>query len=266
MSDAIETEDYKGFTIEVHQDDDPESPRDWDNFGHMICWHNRYNLGDEQPSCDPAEYLLGLLPDKTQTWLETKWEREAEKLWDHLRTKDVAPGSRTHMREEQELEAAQTAELERHLDKHVPIRLPLFLYDHSGITMSTGAFSCPWDSGQVGFIYTTREEVLARFCAKRLTQRVKERAFALLRAEVKTYDDFITGAVYGYVVLDPDGEEADGCWGYYGYDHEESGLMEAAKNAVDCEIRHRRRIRLGKLRELMHAHAPLEVRQRLLAA
>jgi hypothetical protein len=26
----------------------------------------------------------------------------------------------------------------------------LFLYDHSGITISTGRFSCPWDSGQVG--------------------------------------------------------------------------------------------------------------------
>jgi len=36
------------------------------------------------------------------------------------------------------------------------IYLPRFLYDHSGITMSTGPFSCPWDSGQVGFIYATR--------------------------------------------------------------------------------------------------------------
>ena len=29
------------------------------------------------------------------------------------------------------------------------IGLPLFLYDHSGITMSTSVFSCPWDSVQV---------------------------------------------------------------------------------------------------------------------
>ena len=27
--------------------------------------------------------------------------------------------------------------------------LPLYLYDHSGITMNTCGFSCPWDSGQV---------------------------------------------------------------------------------------------------------------------
>lgn len=37
------------------------------------------------------------------------------------------------------------------------IALPLYLYDHSGITMSTGGFSDSWDSGQVGFIYVTPE-------------------------------------------------------------------------------------------------------------
>ena len=31
--------------------------------------------------------------------------------------------------------------------------LPLYLFDHSGITLSTTPFSCPWDSGQVGVIY-----------------------------------------------------------------------------------------------------------------
>jgi len=35
--------------------------------------------------------------------------------------------------------------------------LPLYLYDHGGITMSTGAFSCPWDSGQVGWIYAPKK-------------------------------------------------------------------------------------------------------------
>src|SRR4030042_1625044 len=43
--------------------------------------------------------------------------------------------------------------------KDTAIILPLFLYDHSGITMSTKPFSCPWDSGQVGYIYVTREKL-----------------------------------------------------------------------------------------------------------
>lgn len=28
------------------------------------------------------------------------------------------------------------------------ILIPVFLYDHSGLRISTGPFSCPWDSGQ----------------------------------------------------------------------------------------------------------------------
>ena len=33
--------------------------------------------------------------------------------------------------------------------------LPLYLYDHSGIRMNTSGFHCPWDSGQVGFIFVS---------------------------------------------------------------------------------------------------------------
>ena len=38
------------------------------------------------------------------------------------------------------------------------LMLPLYLYDHSGITMNTTGFSCPWDSGQVGWIYAFKED------------------------------------------------------------------------------------------------------------
>ena len=44
------------------------------------------------------------------------------------------------------------------LDKYVI--LPLYLYDHSGITMSTSVFSCPWDSGQVGWIYAEKKKLI----------------------------------------------------------------------------------------------------------
>ena len=32
------------------------------------------------------------------------------------------------------------------------IALPVYLYDHGGITISTSPFSCPWDSGFFGII------------------------------------------------------------------------------------------------------------------
>ena len=53
-------------------------------------------------------------------------------------------------------------EMGEHLTKghDAVIILPLYLYDHSGITIQTTPFSCPWDSGQVGFIYMDRETIL----------------------------------------------------------------------------------------------------------
>ena len=38
------------------------------------------------------------------------------------------------------------------------VYLPVYLYDHSGLVLQTTPFSCPWDSGHVGIIYTTLEE------------------------------------------------------------------------------------------------------------
>ena len=42
------------------------------------------------------------------------------------------------------------------------ISLPLYVYEHSGITMSTGSgypYNDRWDAGCAGFIYITKEKV-----------------------------------------------------------------------------------------------------------
>ena len=40
-------EKYKGYTIEIVPEEYPTSPREWDNLGTMVCFHNRYDLGDK---------------------------------------------------------------------------------------------------------------------------------------------------------------------------------------------------------------------------
>lgn len=109
---------HKAFEIgdkrlEIHTDEDPQNPRDWDNLGVMICFHRRYNLGDDKTKISEL-------------------------------TSDT-------------VEAAQ--ELRERIEKKGGIVLPLYLYDHSGITMKTTPFHCQWDSGQVGFIYITKKKM-----------------------------------------------------------------------------------------------------------
>ena len=175
---ATYTEKYKGFTIEIHNDEDMESPREWDNLGTMVCFHRRYNLGDK-----------------------TMMNVEEAKAF--VERKDV-------------------------------ISLPLYLYDHSGITMNTTGFSCPWDSGQVGYIYVTKDKIRKEFSVKNVTKKLIEKVLKSLRAEVAVYDQYLVGDVYGYSILGEDDEVLDACCGFYGtYDDKDYSALTEARKAVD---------------------------------
>lgn len=45
-------------------------------------------------------------------------------------------------------------------DENDIVYLPVYLYDHSGLTINTTGFHCPWDSGQVGWIYAEKDRFL----------------------------------------------------------------------------------------------------------
>lgn len=115
------------------------------------------------------------------------------------------------------------------------IVLPLFLYDHSGITMSTSSarFSAfdheGWDWGQVGVIVATPKKIRENFLVKRITKKIRERAESVLRAEVAEYDAFLTGDVWGFTVEDDKGEIQDSCWGFLGPE----GVLDAMKEHVE---------------------------------
>ncbi len=180
MDKPIHEEKYRGLTIKIYGDNDPLNPRkDWDNFGHMICFHGRYDLGD-------------------------KHEMSVEELQEIVDRKDV-------------------------------VALPLFLYDHSGITMNTTGFSCPWDSGKVGYIYVDTAKIRQEFNlldpSKKIHKDVKDKVIKILEQEVKTYDQYLTGEIYGFVIEDSEGEHIDSCWGFYG-DYKKGALKEA-KDVVD---------------------------------
>ena len=63
---------------------------------------------------------------------------------------------------------------------------------------------------------------------------------AQCEAAFDLYGAWAWGDVYGYTLEDGGGNELDhmgaSVWGFYGYDHEKSGLMEAARNAIDSHI------------------------------
>jgi len=114
---------------------------------------------------------------------------------------------------------ANPKDLEEFIARKDVFSLPLYLYDHSGITMRTGPFGCPWDSGQVGYIYITAEQARKEFGWKHITKARKDQLYQYLESNVTVYDQYLTGDVYGYVIKNADCEEIDSCWSFYGEEH-----------------------------------------------
>lgn len=112
---------------------------------------------------------------------------------------------------------------------------PLYLFDHSGITISLTPFSCPWDSGQVGWVMLEPEDVKKEFFVKRLTKNCWKQAEKRIEYEVSTFDDYLRGNVYGYKIFEPDGEEYDSCWGFVG--DWEDYMLEECKEIIDYKLR-----------------------------
>jgi hypothetical protein len=206
------TEDYRGYRIKIYQDQYADSPREWNNVGAMACWHRRYTLGDQQPKVEPDEWLRELLEldDNSPIW----------KIVDLI-------------------ELAQ--------EKF--ILLPLWLYDHSGISMSTSCtypYNDRWDAGQVGWIYISKKDAIKEWGNKKFTKEIREKAIAHLVLEVKTYNDYLVGNVFAFELLEIDDDDEDGdilesVGGYYPEPNDLHGYeycLKDARHFIDSEIKY----------------------------
>lgn len=104
------------------------------------------------------------------------------------------------------------------------IWLPVYRYEHSGIAFNTVGFSCPWDSGQTGYIYVTKAKVREEFHVTRISPHLRDRVYQILKNEVEIFSLWANGETYGFDIND--GE--DSCWGFYGLDD----CIDAAKEAL----------------------------------
>lgn len=107
--------------------------------------------------------------------------------------------------------------------------LPLSLFDHSGISISTG-ISRGWDSGQVGWAYVTRSQIEKMGDASEPYVENDPRLLEIIEQDVKSYDQYLQGECYGFVIEGSDGEELDSCWGYLG---DVQYCIDEAKSAAE---------------------------------
>lgn len=183
--------------LKIVQSEDSSSPREDMEFDSiMVSYHRNYLLGDISVG-DPIDWL----EDTMKVRKEGEYTKER---FDVLREKFLSTF----------------------------IALPIYLYNHSGLTISTSPFSCPWDSGHVGFIYTPKEVIRKSHNVKRVSPKLKASILENMEAQVKEYDTYLRGEIYGYQIVDSDDNVVDSCYGFYGSDHIESGM----KDYIDASI------------------------------
>jgi hypothetical protein len=105
-----------------------------------------------------------------------------------------------------------------HAEKNGMDVFVVYGYEHSGLALSlerTGQFADRWDSGTYGLLLVSKEQYTD-------TKKSAE-------CFIETYNQYLGGEVYGFVVETPGGKEKDSCWGFYGMD----SVIDEAKGQVD---------------------------------
>ena len=191
--------------------------------------------------------------------IEIQYDQNAEspREWDnicvfHTHHNNYSFGDKNYNDSESIHEAQRTAE------RAGDIILPLYMYDHSGITISLSPFSCRWDSGQVGFVQILRKKMIEEFGKKILTPKLKTRALEIAESEVEILDCYIRGEVFGYVVDD----YYDSCWGYYSI----KDALEEAKSVVDYMVKEAKEKHCKQLKTWIKNRVPLYARTRFAIA
>ena len=227
---------YNGneYVLHIQQDSDPEDPRTlYDHDCLMACFHRRYTLGDTIDQREPEAFWQGLVrkyvPEAT---LFNKANAKPDEIPDRYTWEDndgTVYGNLTSWKVclyyVEDLTIPQCQSL---LYPYL-VSLPLWLYDHGGITISCGDREYPyndrWDSGLVGWIVYAKQAEDG--------EDWRERAFDRMRAEVEEYDHYLTGEVYGFTLYE-NGEETDTIWSYYGDDLTQNGILDECPGLTEA--------------------------------
>ena len=263
--------DGKLYCLHVQTDETPLDPRhDWDNIAVMACWHRRYRLGDTVQDEKPEEFWRRLVRENVPE-SEIASAAEEGKLGG-IRIAEHEDGERSGLvdiyetyqlwtvvgrsepGENLEYEGIPREAVAEYLMDDLTIGhcmtlmepyaewMPLWLYDHSGITMScgarTGQYADRWDSGQVGWIITLKKKFMEENPLV-TEENWRQKAFDIMEEEVKVYDQYLTGDVYGFTLYsadpeddEPDWSEEDSCWGFFGTDILENGIEDYVGNGL----------------------------------
>jgi len=201
-------------------------------------------------------YSIDIFPDECD---------ESPRVWDNLSTlvcwhKRMNIGDKNfNLDVEKQVHAFN--EVINEAKKNGDLMYPLYIYDHSGVSLSvhrTYPYNDPWDAGQVGIVIVSKKDIREAYNVKKVTKQIKEKVFSVVENEIKTYNQYLNGEVYGYVTYDSNGE-VDSCWGFYDKDE----CIDEAKGMIDHLVKEKVKRHCNKVKQWIKHKVPLLKRHSL---
>ena len=118
----------------------------------------------------------------------------------------------------------------------------LYMYEHGNIALSLSPFSCHWDSGVVGYIVASKDDLQTQFGFDLQDEDVVSKVKDFLESHLDECTSYINGEVYGVVVETRkrgdceccsrafEWERYDDCYGFFGVDPATNGLSQTIKD------------------------------------
>ena len=179
-------------------DEYPEDPREYGNLGILFAYHSRYTLEGEHDR--ENHFQLNQALEESRLVSRKEYVPEAER--------SVYEDYEPHELYALACKATDT----------IAAVLPVYMYDHGGITINNTGFLRAWDSGQIGFIIATRRDVLSWFGKKLLTRQLRERTRERLKLETDILSKYASGSLLLCTIESPD-EEITAYGGIESVDH-----------------------------------------------
>jgi hypothetical protein len=126
---------------------------------------------------------------------------------------------------------------------------PLSAYIHSGVRLYLGTHKvCQWDSCQVGLVLASKSE-----------WKTKDKALKAVESLIETWNDYLSGQVYGFQVYDKEENKIDSCYGFYGDEGMKDAIAEA-KSIIEYTVKEETNKKQLRLKTLIKNKVELQYR------